>query len=161
MISTLAIVTNNPAPKTPFVDAAAEHGVDLHAETRRAGGEDVLPDLFGIDRAPGHASGDGRVERVEADIDPVEPGIAQRAGQRAERDAVGGQGKIKFGVERAQLADQHGQVAPQQRFPAGDADTAHAEIDKRRGDHRDLLVIELEDQIRECERLIENLEKKQ
>ena len=73
----------------------------------------------------------GGVHRVEADVDPLEPGVAQAAGPRGQQDAVGGQADVLDPGDRRQLLDQDREVAAHQGLAAGQPDL----VDPQR--HRD------------------------
>jgi hypothetical protein len=106
------------------VDAALHHDVDLHRRQPRLGrridgrqdGGDGEVDVV-------HAAERGVVERVEADGDAVQAGVAQHARfLRREERAVGGECKILHPANAGQHLHQALEVAPQQRFAAGEAD---------------------------------------
>jgi hypothetical protein len=111
------------------VDAALDHGVDL---------DRVEPGLLGrLDAvehplefvAAGHLLELRPVERVEADVDPPQPGVAQRLRDEAHRGAVGGHRQVDRAVralDRGELLDEHGQMGPHGRLATGEADPAHA-----------------------------------
>ncbi len=88
--------------------------------------------------AAGHLLELGAVERVEADVEPVEPGLAQVVGAVAQRGAVGGHRQVD--AELRQLGDERGDVGPNRRLAAGEADAVEPEaLDADAGEPLDLL----------------------
>jgi carboxypeptidase Q len=81
------------------------------------------------------------VERIEADRQPAQAGGAQRHGVLGEEAAVGGHRQVEV-AERGEAAHEVVQVAAQQRFAAGQADLAHAELDEEPCQPLDLLEME-------------------
>ena len=79
------------------------------------------------------------LQRVEADGDPIEPGLAQGRCRRGEMHAVGRQRSLAEAVARSQPGDEARQIAAQQRLAAGQPDTGHALADEDPGQPIDLL----------------------
>ena len=92
------------------------------------------------------------VERVEADVHPVEPGVAQLVGEQAERGAVGGDRRGRASARRtarptwpgtrswASLCDEHRQVGADGGLAAGEAQAVDLEaLDEDAGQPLDLL----------------------
>ena len=80
-----------------------------------------------------------RVHRVEADVDPAEPGIPERLGLRGQQDAVGRQPDILDARNRGQLRDQLGQVAPDERLAPREPDLVDAQGRRDADEPLDLL----------------------
>jgi hypothetical protein len=94
--------------------------------------------------APGELDEPVALQRVERDVDPPQPRRDEVGGDRPERGAVGGQGDVDgapvAGAERGDLPDQHGEVGPDGRLAAGEADRVDPEpLDAHPGDPLDLL----------------------
>ena len=124
-----------------LVDAAPDHHVDLdRRQAGGAGGRDPVehPGQGHVDAA--HGAEDRVVEGVEADRDPVQPGVGERGGQRPERRSVGGKREVSHALDHGQLADQVRQVPAHRRLAPGDPELLHAETDEDAGQPRDLLV---------------------
>ena len=79
-----------------------------------------------------------RVERIEADVDAVDTGRAQRRRQLGQQVGVGRQRDVVDARDRAQLADERRQVAAHGRLAAGEAHAAHAQRRKHPYQRRDL-----------------------
>jgi hypothetical protein len=100
------------------------HGVDLdRLEPGGLGGGEPAQDV-GVAVAQRQLEEALGPQRVEADVDPAQPGGAQRLGLPLEADAVGGERQRE--VEARQPLDEPGQPAAQQRLAAGEPDGAHA-----------------------------------
>ena len=57
-------------------------------------------------RSPFHAAEDLRIEAVQTDCDPAQPGVAQRLDPARQQTAVGRDGEVENGVDRGEAADQ-------------------------------------------------------
>ena len=81
------------------------------------------------------------VERVERDVDPLQAGRREVVGQLREPDPVRGHRQVD--AERLEQLEQAGQVGPDRRLAAGDADPVEAPpLDADPGDPGQLLVAE-------------------
>ncbi len=69
----------------------------------------------------------------------VEARVGQRLGVAGQERAVGGQRDVIDPGQIGQQPDQHGQVAPEQRLAAGQAQLAYAERHEQPGQATDLL----------------------
>jgi hypothetical protein len=82
-----------------------------------------------------HAPEDGVVQRVQADRDALQAGVAQRLRLARQQRAVGGERDVqRLAVGRAQAAsmgDQGFQVLAQQRLATGQPQLAHAVCRRR------------------------------
>ena len=108
------------------VDAADDDSVDLEAgEDRRRGG-DPLEHAIELVESRQAAEPFG-MQRVEADGQAVQTGVAQRPRLRREQDAVGRHRQVANGGARGEPADQIGQVAAQQRLASGQPHLVDAE----------------------------------
>ena len=121
------------------VDAALDDGVDLHrVEAGLLGGLDAVEHVVEL-VAAGHLAGTSlAIERVEADVDPAQPGVAQLARRRAAASpplvviarSIGPCG----GAQGGELGDEHREVGPDGRLAAGEADAVDAvALDDRSG----------------------------
>ena len=108
------------------VHAADHHRVDLESGEERCGRRDARAHAVQLVVARQGAEAVG-VQRVEAHGQPVQPGGLQRLGVRREQNAVGRHGEIADAGSPRQPRDQVRDVAPQQRFAAGQPDLVHAE----------------------------------
>src|SRR5688572_13532673 len=79
------------------------------------------------------------VQRVEADGDAVQPGIAQRGGLLGEQHAIGRQREIRDAGQPGQLGNEDRQIAAQQRLAAGHPDAVHPDRHERGRKGRNLL----------------------
>ncbi len=77
------------------VDAALHDGIDLdRLEAGLLGGLDAVEHTHQL-VAPGHLQEPIGAQRVETDVDAIEPGLAKFVGDQTERGAVGGEGQIR------------------------------------------------------------------
>ena len=74
--------------------------------------------------APGEVGELPGVDGVEADVDPVEPGVGERRGEPVQPDAVGRHRDPRTRLERGDAADHVDEGAAQQRLAAGEPDLA-------------------------------------
>src|SRR6476469_1210315 len=110
------------------VDVALDHHVDLDRETGLLRCLDALEHPGDREADVVHGLEDVVVERVEADRDTVEAGVAERLGLCREQGAVGGQGEVGEAVrpQRREHRDERLEVAAEQRLAAGQADLGDA-----------------------------------
>jgi hypothetical protein len=80
-----------------------------------------------------------RVERVDVDVDALEPRLDQRPRQPRQQDRVGGHRQVAHAVERADPGHDLDQVGAQRRLAAGQPELAEADSERRPGDQLDLL----------------------
>ncbi len=111
------------------VDALQRHGVDLDLEARRLRRVDPLHHLREI--APAGQSPEAvGVQRVERDVDALDPAIAKLRRIAGKLRAIGGDGQF-VEASRADVARQRSKqghdAAAHQRLAAGDANLARAE----------------------------------
>ena len=120
------------------VDAALHDGVELdRVEPGLEGGVDAVEHVVEL-VAPGHLHEPLAVERVEADVDPPQPGRPQLGGEQAQRGAVGRHRHVD--AERGELLDEQRQAGPHGRLAAGEADRLDAVAAHHQpGDALDLL----------------------
>jgi hypothetical protein len=81
-------------------------------------------------------------ERVDRDVDPVDPGLDQRPRVSLEQIAVGCHREIADPVDRREHRDQAGELAPGEWLAAGQADIGDAEPGERPDEPLDLLEAE-------------------
>ena len=102
-----------------LVDAAHEHGVDLD---RRQAGVACRRESIQYVREPvtaGDLEERFGVDRVQRDVDPVQPGRGEPRGAPGETDSVGGHGQSRPRLECGDPPDEVLQARPQQRFAPG------------------------------------------
>ena len=123
------------------VDAAHQDGVDLDRfESGFAGGGQSLDDI-GEAVAASDLGERFAVDRVEADVDPIESGFGQRLRGVLEAQAVGRHGRAGTRGQGLGLGDDLGEAPPQQRLTAGEADVADTEHLDTDADQADELFI--------------------
>ena len=81
-----------------------------------------------------------RVERIQADVDPVQAGGGQFVGVAGQQDAVGRHRQVVNAGDAGQGAHQVNDSGPRQRLPAGQAYLADAQLSPRPDDGLDFLV---------------------
>ena len=109
-----------------FVDAANDHRVELQSAKERSSGRDTVEDAIELVESRQLSKAIG-AQRVEADRQPMKPGVAQGRGLRGEEHAVCRHGEVANRRARRELLYQLGEIAPQQRFASRQADLVHAE----------------------------------
>ncbi len=82
------------------------------------------------------------VQRVEADRQAMQAGVAQRARVRRQQHAVGRHRQIANGRAGGEARDERREVAAQQRLAAGEPDLVHAEADEHVHELFDLLELQ-------------------
>ena len=111
------------------VDAPLDDGVDLdRIEPGLLRGGDPVEHVRQL-VAAGHLGEPLPIQRVEADVHPPQPGLAQRAGHEPHRGAVRRHRQIDGPVGAAQggqLGDQYRQVGPHGRFATREPDALDA-----------------------------------
>src|SRR6266850_460319 len=109
------------------VESADEDGVHFGgSEPRFLGGFDAPHDR-GERLCAGDAFESGRVERIEADVDATETGGDQAVAAFGEQMAIGGHGEV-FDAESMKASEEILDTVANQRFTAGDANFANAEM---------------------------------
>ena len=101
------------------VDAALHDHVDLDRNPEGSGGCDPLQHP-GDPQAPSATTQAGEglgIQAVEADIDPIQTGIAQGRSGPSQEPTIGGQRNDGHPQFRLEQADQLRDVGPQQGFP--------------------------------------------
>ena len=128
-----------------LVHPAHDHGVDLHRTQPGRVGRDEAGEHVVESVAPGKGGVPLPVERIQGDVDPVQPGGSKLGHPLVKADPVGRQGQ--FGGEtlvRTQCrsaGDDAGKATPQQRFATGEPDLAHAQHPDGHPDHPHDLVV--------------------
>ena len=123
-----------------LVDAGDKDHIDLGPlEPRFPGRGDAAHHVFDI-AAARDAAVFFRIERVQGDVEPVEPGRLESGGQGGQKRPVRGQGDFLDSGNGLQLFDQNVQVFFDQRLAAGQADLGQAERGRFADDGGDLLV---------------------
>src|SRR5207342_3062903 len=79
------------------------------------------------------------LQRVEADRDSLEAGLAKRPSLWREQGAVRRHGEVAKALDPRQLLDQALDVPPHEGLPSRDADLPHAAGDEDAGEPSDLL----------------------
>ena len=110
------------------VHAALDHAIDLdRAEAGGAGRLDPGKYIAELAATTGQRAERVGIQRVQADRDPPQPGLAQGDCMPGEQRSVGGQGEVVDAVDPRQPRDQLRQPLAQQRLAAGQAQLAHAQ----------------------------------
>ena len=121
------------------VEPADHHRVELQRpKPSRVRRRDPIPDRVQSVPARERAEPVGP-EGVEADGDPVQARLPERRRLTGEKDSVGGQGDILDSRDDRNQPDQFGQVAADQRLPAGDPELPHPERREPFDDERRLV----------------------
>ena len=124
------------------VHPADDHRIDLHRmETQFPGQADSRENTF-QPVPPGHPSEVVPVQRVHAEADPVQPGLAQGGGLGSEQRPVGGHGQVADAGNLRQRSNQLVHSVPQQGLTAGDADLLDPQADGNSDHPGDLLETE-------------------
>ena len=108
------------------VEAEGERGVDAGERLLQATQAGDAGELIGV-------------ERVERDVDAVEPGVTQLGRQARQQGAVRGEGDVLDLGNGADLADERDDAVAHQRFAAGEADPPDALLRDEADEARDLL----------------------
>ncbi|EAP99159.1 hypothetical protein JNB_03285 [Janibacter sp. HTCC2649] len=122
------------------VDAPHRHRVDLDGHQpgfagRLESGLDVLQPV-----APGQVGELLGVDRVQADVDPVETGSGQWSGKPIQPNAVGGHGDARPRREGGDAAHKVGQGPAEQRLATGETHLLDAQCDEDRHEPDQLVV---------------------
>ena len=128
------------------VDPPLHHDVELdRPQAGRHGGVQAAQHRFQRLIQAVHVLEHVRVERIQADRHPIQPGVGQRPRVPFEQKAVGGQRDVVDAArtQRRQRRDQPCQIAAQERFAAGDAQLADAQVREQPGQPDRLVVGEL------------------
>jgi len=122
-----------------IIDAAHDDHVQFQLQSAPFGGVNALPDLPQLAAAGDFCKG-GRLQGIEADIEPVDAGSFEFLGCGSEQDAVGGQLNLVQPGDGTELLEKTDQAFTDQRFAAGDPDFFDPQADGRAGDFQQLLV---------------------
>jgi len=83
------------------VHAALRDAVDLEGKAELSGLVDAAEHALHVESLPVHPAGHGRIERVDGDIEPIQPGLTQGGPELLQEPTVGGQGDVfhaQFGL---------------------------------------------------------------
>ncbi|MNJ65563.1 hypothetical protein D3C77_615810 [compost metagenome] len=83
-----------------------------------------------------------RVQAIQADVQPLDPGACQRFGKLDQLRAVGGHHQFAQARQRGDALAQTDDALPDQRLAASQADLPHPQADEQPGDAHDLLETE-------------------
>jgi len=121
------------------IGPARHDGVDFHGIEAGAGGRiDPRQDRRMLVE-PGQPFEALTIERVEADGDAVQAGIAKGPGLVGQEDAVRREREVVDSRQRRQLRDEHRQIPAEQRLAARDPDPVGTDRHERAGERGDLL----------------------
>ena len=138
---TAALEAAGQVHKRVIVDSALDHAVDFQGlEACLFRGSDAVEHprhsrFLAIQRLE-----DAVIQRVKADCQPVEAGVKEGLRMTAQVVAVGGQGNVVNAFQRCEPADQRRQVGPEQRFTAGQAQLADAQVGEEAHEAKELVV---------------------
>ena len=122
------------------VHAALDDGVDLYRRQADALGRlDALEHRVHAEVASVHLAEDLVVEAVEADGDPMEPGVLQRLRHRGEQVGVGRHRQVFDAVHLGKLPDEGLDALAHQRLAARQPDLHRAQIHEDTHQPHDLL----------------------
>ena len=131
-------------------EAAHADRVDLHRlEPGRLRRVDARDDPL-EPAAARHLPETVRVERVEADVDAPQPRVPERLRLLGQQQAVRRQADVADAVDLADHAHEHGQVAAHERLTARQPNLVHAQRGRHRDEVGDLLEAEQLAPIEKC-----------
>ena len=123
------------------IDAVDDDGIDLETGKERRGGGDAVENAIQLVVARQIAEA-LRMEGIEADGQPMQSGIAERASVRRQQHAIGRHREIADRRSRREASDEVWHVTTQQRFAAGQADLVHAKAREDIDQRLDLLEVQ-------------------
>jgi len=97
------------------------------------------PKDLGQGIAPGELEEAIFLERIDRDVEPVDPGSHQRFGVALEQVAVGGHAEVVDLLDVGEHAREPWEIPSDQRLAAGQSDVMHAHRREKRDQPRDLL----------------------
>ena len=121
--------------------AAHDDHVELDRKTGRLGGGNSRLHPAQV-AAAGDAGKAFRPQGVEADIQPLHPGLFQIPRHLRQEQAVGGQDQLAQAGESGKPAEKSAEPFAHQRFAAGNPDLFDAEADRGPGHQQQLLIAE-------------------
>ena len=112
-----------------IVDAHLNHRVDFDgAKARVFGGGDAVQNALHAEPAPVHLAEYAVVQGVQADREPLQPGVAERGGFLRQQVCIGGHRQVGDALYRRELRHKLFYLAANKRLPPGQPRLNHAKL---------------------------------